>query len=393
MTFPKTLNGLLGELIARPSVEPGGDSAGTPHGEAAIAGYVAGLLSELGARVSMQEVRTGRPNVIGIFGAGACDGGHADAAPVVMLAPHLDTVGAGGMTVEPFRASVRDGRIYGRGACDTKGPMAAALWALKNWVENGGPARSRVTWVFAATMGEEALSVGATALCAGMERWLPARPDFAIALEPTELRVVYAAKGVLRVAVEATGKACHASTPERGANAIYRMRPFIEACEKQLGPQFAASAHPTLASASLNLGLITGGRALNIVPDYCRVAVDMRTHPLLDNEQALALIRNAAAGLDVSILSNGQHFILQQDNVWIETLIRYASGIETAPWFSDANVFSAHGIPSVAFGPGSISQAHTKDEFITIEALEAGANALGRFLSDTSINPPRQKIH
>ncbi len=380
MNFPESLPVLLTDLISIPSVGPGYDPAGSEPGEARMAAHVAELLRALGAEVAVTEVSSGRPNVVGRFPAQGVD---AAVAPMVALVPHLDTVGAGGMTVPPFAATRAEGRIYGRGACDTKGPMAAALWALAEWWRSPAAKDGRVTWVFAATMGEEEMSTGASALCA-----TGFRADFAIALEPTGLEVVHAEKGVLRLWVEARGRAAHASTPERGVNAIYRMGAFLKACEERLGPELARAAHPRLGPVSLNVGLIEGGRALNVVPDVCRVGLDLRTHPELPNAAVLERVRAEAAGLDVTVHKDGPAYALERGHPWLEALAAAGRGTAVAPWFSDANVFNAHGIPAVAFGPGGIAQAHTEDEYIVEAELAAGAEALGRFIAETSARPP-----
>jgi acetylornithine deacetylase/succinyl-diaminopimelate desuccinylase-like protein len=366
MRFPASLPALLSDLVAIPSVTPGYDSGGTPPGERALGDYVTALLEELGAEVSRQEVAPGRSNVIGRFIRRA----HA---PTIALVPHLDTVGTKGMTVAPFTPEIRDGRLYGRGACDTKGPMAAALWAVKAWCQTAAPDHNVV---FAATVGEEELSVGASALAtAGF------RADFAVALEPTDLRVVHAAKGVIRLWVEARGRAAHAATPEAGDNAIYRTLPFLRSCAETLAPAFAARTHAILGPASLNVGLVDGGAGLNVVPAFCRVGLDLRTHPDFDNAAALTAVQRAAPGLEVTVHRNGPSFALQTDHPWIQKLARHATGVTHVPWFSDANIFNAHGIPAVAFGPGSIAQAHTADEFIALEALSEGSRALAAFLT------------
>ncbi|AHF92890.1 acetylornithine deacetylase [Opitutaceae bacterium TAV5] len=379
MKFPSSVVELLCELVARPSVSPEGDAGGTAPGEQVMADYVAGLLRVLGGEVTVTEVQPGRPNVVGRFPArGEREG---QDAPVVALVPHLDTVGVAGMTIPPFAPEVREGRVYGRGACDTKGPMAAALWALAQWLRSPGAERSRVTWVFAATMGEEEMSTGAKALCrSGF------RADFAVALEPTDLRIVRAEKGVLRVWVEAAGRACHGATPERGDNAIYRLLPFLRACQEELAPLLAAARHPDLGGASLNLGVVSGGGELNIVPDVCRAGLDIRTHPGMPNDEVLARVQaaEAAGGLQVRVHRDGPPFALAADHPWVKKLAAHAKGVEVAPWFSDANVLNAHGTPAVAFGPGSIAQAHTKDEFIEVAALEEGARALGAFIDEVS---------
>jgi acetylornithine deacetylase/succinyl-diaminopimelate desuccinylase-like protein len=377
--FPGSLTGLLCELVRRPSVTPEGDAGGSEPGERAMADYVAGLLRGLGGEVSVREARTGRPNVVGKFPAHGAPGG--EAAPVVALVPHLDTVGVAGMTVAPFEPAIRDGKIFGRGATDTKGPMAAALWALAQWLRSPAAARSRATWVFAATMGEEEMSTGAAALCeAGFQA------DFAVVLEPTELRVVRAEKGVLRVWVEAAGQACHGSAPERGVNAVYKLLPFLRSCQEELVPWLAAARHPDLGGASLNLGVVWGGGELNIVPDSCRAGLDIRTHPGMPNAVVIDRIRARARelGLDVRVHRDGPSFSLAEDHPWVKRLAACAKGTGAAPWFSDANVLNAHGTPAVAFGPGAIEQAHTRDEFIEISALEEGARVLGLFIKNVS---------
>jgi len=367
MRFPRSLPALLAELVAIPSVSPEGDSGGTVPGEAAIAAYVADLLRAIGADVEIREVEPGRPNVVGRVAA------RRRHAPTVALVPHLDTVGVSGMSVPPFVATVRQGRLYGRGACDTKGPMAAALWALRASARDG---RAReINVVFVATMGEEELSAGASALCrSGF------KADFAIALEPTGLRVVHAAKGVLRLWAESAGVAAHGATPERGRNAIYGAASFLTACRDRLGPEFARTVHPLLGRASLNVGIIDGGIQLNVVPARCRVGLDIRTHPYLDAREAQRRVARAATGMKIKVHRAGPAFVIDRSNPWAASLAAVGRGYMTVPWFSDANVLNAHGIPAVAFGPGSIAQAHTANEFIGLAQLEAGGRALEQFL-------------
>lgn len=366
MRFPASLPALLGELVAIPSVTPCFDPVTPAPGERALGDHVANLLAALGAEVSRQEIAPGRANVIGRFMR------HAN-APTIALVPHLDTVGVAGMKIPPFAGEIRDGRLYGRGACDTKGPMAAALWAIRAWCERAAP---RCNIMLVATVGEEELSVGASALCAA-----GFHADFAVALEPTDLQVVHAGKGVIRLWVEAEGRAAHGATPEAGINAIARLLPFLHACTAELAPAFATQLHPILGPASLNVGLIQGGSGLNVVPDRCAVGLDLRTHPNFNNEAALAAITRAAEGLAVKVHSNGPSFALETKQPWVQRLAGHAAGLKPVPWFSDANIFNAHGIPAVAFGPGSIAQAHTADEFIALDALEAGARALTGFLT------------
>ncbi len=371
-TFVSLLD-LLRDLIAIPSVSPEGEAGGTRPGEQALAEYLAEMLRGAGAEVSLTPVQPGRPNLVARFASGRPQ------APTVAFVPHLDTVGVAGMSVAPFAAELRGGRVYGRGACDTKGPLAAALWALLRHARDGGIRSSAVDWVFAATMGEEELSTGATALCAA-----GFRADFALVLEPTSMQAVRAAKGVLRAHVEASGRACHASTPEKGVNAIYRLLPFLNSCQHALAPAFAAARHPDLGGASLNLAVVEGGAELNIVPDRARAGLDIRTHPNLTNELALSRLREAAGELAVRVHRSGPPFALDAGHPWLARLAPFCAGFGAAPWFSDANVLNAHGIPAVAIGPGSIAQAHTRDEYIEVAELESGASAFSSFIETVS---------
>jgi acetylornithine deacetylase/succinyl-diaminopimelate desuccinylase-like protein len=366
---------LLAEMVAVPSVNPGGDPGGSEPGEARFGAWMADHLRGLGAAVEIRDLAPGRPNVIGVFEPAR------RARATVVFAPHLDTVGVAGMTVPPFRLTPRAGRLHGRGACDTKGPTAALLWALRRWTRGGpGRAGSDVRWIVAATAGEEEGSAGAAALVrSGF------RADFGVALEPTSLRVVHAAKGILRLWLETPGRACHGAQPWRGDNAVYRALPLAAALRDELAPAFLARRHPVLGPASLNLGVLQGGRDLNIVPDRCRLGLDLRLHPGLPAAEALGLVRELcrrhAPRTRVRIHRQGPAFVTPRTDPWARALRRAGAGWARADWFCDANVLAAAGIPSVAFGPGTIARAHTKDEYITRSDLAAGAAAFGRFLT------------
>ena len=370
---PSTLPSLLAEMVAVPSVNPEGDAGGSAPGEGQMGRWLAEHLRGLGADVELQWLAPGRPNVIGVFEPGR------PAVATVVFAPHLDTVGVAGMTVPPFELTRRAGRLHGRGACDTKGPMAALLWALRAWTRSRAARTAGVRWMVAATAGEEEGSAGARALVqAGL------RADFAVALEPTGLRVVHAAKGILRLWLETRGRAHHGAQPQRGDNAVYRMLPLALALRDALAPELAAIRHPVLGGASLNLGVMQGGRDLNIVPDLCRVGLDLRLHPGVAAGAVLGRVRELcrahAPRAAVTVHRAGPSFVTERTGPWARALRRVGRGWAKADWFCDANIFAGAGIPAVAFGPGEIAQAHTKDEFILERELAAGAAAFGRFL-------------
>ena len=364
---------ILRELVALPSVHPEADAMGTIPGEAAMAAWMADHLRSLGGAVTTALIAPGRPSVVGVFEPAR------KVRATVVFAPHLDTVGVRGMTVPAFKLTESNGRLHGRGACDTKGPTAALLAAGGGWVRSAERRTSAVRWVVAATAGEEQGSLGAQALVkAGL------RADFAVALEPTDLKVVYAAKGVLRVWITVPGRAAHGAKPERGDNAVYRALPLVQALQAELAPWLAAQRHPVLGGCSLNLGVLQGGGELNLVPAQCRIGLDIRVHPGCAaaevRRRLAALIARHAPRAKLSLHREGPAFVTDKGGSWAKRLRGAGRGWAAADWFCDANIFAAHGTPAVAFGPGSIRQAHTKDEFIVERELRAGAAAFGQFM-------------
>jgi acetylornithine deacetylase/succinyl-diaminopimelate desuccinylase-like protein len=365
---------ILAELVASPSVHPDADAGGTEVGERRMGEWLERFLRRLGAKVRRDELAPGRDTIIAEFPG-------PDGAPTVVFAPHQDTVGVAGMTVRPFELTRNGDRLHGRGACDTKGPMAALLAALADWVEAGGPKRSSVKWVVAATAGEEQGSLGAEAL---LSRGF--RADFAIALEPTDLRVVHSAKGLWRAWIEHDGVAAHASKPALGSNAIYSLLDLAVELRDRVAPEVASYRSPDLGAASLCLSIMQGGRELNLVPDHARLGLDVRTVPGLDGDTMKAMIearfRRYAPAAKLKVHRQAPFFLTSREHFLARHLLRVARGAATADWLCDANIFAASGIPSVAFGPGSIEQAHTCDEFILESELHAGQVAFRRLLEN-----------
>jgi acetylornithine deacetylase/succinyl-diaminopimelate desuccinylase-like protein len=373
MAGPTNVVELLRDLVAIPSVNPQGDPGTDGIGEQAMGEYVADFLRGLGAEVKLEVIEPGRPNVVATFAPSSSN------APRLAFAPHLDTVSVAGMTIAPFDPAVRDGKLWGRGASDTKGPMAAALWALRDWAQSAARARSRIHWTFLGLMGEEAGNDGAHAVA---KRGFSS--DLTLVLEPTELKVVTAHKGVMWLDVFTTGVACHGSTPERGRNAIYAMRRVLEILEEKIIPELARRTHPKLGAASLNVGTISGGSKINIVPDRCRIEVDCRLVPGTEPEemraQFEAALRAEVPETEVRLQRHALALDTDESLPWVKRLGGTARGFTIAPWFSDASVLSGPKCPAVCVGPGSIAQAHTRDEFILLRDLEDGADFFRRWI-------------
>jgi acetylornithine deacetylase/succinyl-diaminopimelate desuccinylase-like protein len=368
MTVPRTVVELLQTLVRIPSVHPAGDP-GTAHtGELAMAQWLAEWLRQefAGARVELREVLPGRPNVV----ARLTDGGGRK--PRLLFAPHTDTVSVGGMTIDPFGGELRDGRIWGRGASDTKGPMSAMLWALRAARERLPEAAYEI-W-FAGLCSEEAGQYGAWAL-AKEEKF-----DFVIAGEPTGLDAVVAHKGALWLTLTTRGRAVHAAEPERGDNAIYKMADVLRSVRDVIAPALVGGKHPLLGHTTISAGTIGGGSKINIVPDVCRAEVDIRYLP---GEGPLEMVtqrlREACPSVEIAHI-NSVPMLTDEKHPVIALLQECGSRCVGAPWFSDAGIFAQHGVPAIALGPGSIAQAHTKDEWIAVEDLEKGAGFFEQFL-------------
>lgn len=372
--MPADVISLLQHLIRIPSVNPDNAPGTDRTGEAALADFVGAWLEAIGAEVTLDEVRPGRPNLIARFTP-------LDGRPRMLLGPHLDTVGVGGMTVEPFGGELRDDRIWGRGASDTKGPMAAMLWALRATREL--LPKLPVAVDFVAFMGEESGQWGSR----DFVQKHGADYSFAVVGEPTAMQVVRATKGSLWATLQTTGKAAHSSQPERGENAILKLTRALDTLDCHLGRALAQFVHPVLGRSTLNVGVIRGGSRPNIVPDCAEAEIDIRITPeLAAAGGALRLLRELIEdhALSVSVVKSHENPPMETaaDHPLVLALLAVdeRTQLAGAPWFSDAAHLAHGGVPSVCLGPGSIDQAHTVDEFIEVAELTRGAAFFETFI-------------
>ena len=253
--------------------------------------------------------------------------------------------------------------------------MAAMLWAL--WeLRDRLPTLDYEIW-FAGLMGEEAGQHGAKAF---VEKNLV---DFALVGEPTGLAIVHTHKGACWLKLITHGRAVHASTPEAGENAIEKMMDVLLVLRQVIAPRWKTMTDPVLGSPTISIGTIQGGSKTNIVPDRCEVMVDCRTIPAQDREGMVEELASELSSVcpDLEVTWTLSRPLGTDPEHPLIAALEQAGGKRTgAPWFCDAAVFSAAGIPSVAAGPGSIAQAHTRDEWIAIEALYAGVEYFKAFL-------------
>jgi len=363
---------LLEELVAIDSVNP--SLVPGARGEAAIAGRVAVECIALGLAVDVTEVAPGRPNVVAVLEG-------REPGPALMLCGHLDTVGVSGMA-RPFAPQQRDGRLYGRGAQDMKGGVAAMFGAARRLVEGGGLARGRL--ILAAVVDEEHASIGAEALAA---HW---RADAAVVTEPTDLDIAVAHKGFEWIEVETRGRAAHGSRPDEGRDAILRMGRVLrrlEALDRRLQ---STPMHPLLGTASLHASTITGGQELSSYPDRCTLQVERRTlpgEPAGAGFQEIVEILDALRREDEEFEGDAHPlfmrgpYALAPDHPLPETLARAAASAGCTPrrigmsFWTDAAILGAAGIPSVLFGPGGAG-LHSGEEYVRLDDVRRCCDAL-----------------
>ncbi len=313
-------------------------------------------------------------------------------APWLMFDSHLDTVGVESMTVEPFAGKIIDGRLYGRGACDTKGTGAAMLWGLRQ-VASQGIATTNTALLF--SIEEEAAKTGARALVDSQLDQLGFRPVGIVVGEPTSLRMVTAHKGSVRWRIRTRGVAAHSSDPSRGRSAITAMVRVIDAIESQYIPRLDVE-HPLAGRTQCSINLIQGGTQINVIPPTCEIRLDRRTVP---GEDPTGVVPAVEAVLD-TLRAEMPELAVEQDAVVIDPALaaeasaafasRVGKVLETlgspaiptgAEYGTNAGSYAAGGWSAVVLGPGRIAQAHSAEEYLELEQLQRGVDVYARLMA------------
>ena len=359
------------ELVAIDSVNP--SLVPGAAGERAIASLLAEHMTRLGLDVHVRDVAPGRPNVVGVI-EGRAPGRS------LMFCGHVDTVGVAGMDA-PFDPRIRDGRLYGRGAQDMKGGVAAMVDAAR-LVAARGLDRGRL--IVAAVVDEEYESIGADALAA---EW---RADGAVVTEPTDLQVAVGHKGFAWLEIETAGRAAHGSRPLDGRDAILRMGRVLqrlEALDRQLQSR---PPHPRMGTGSLHASIIEGGRELSSYPERCRLLLERRTVAGEDGriarDEVLAILDALRADdpeFDAGVILKFARpaYEVAPDHPLPLALVKAAThaGCATATtgmsFWTDAAVLADAGVPSVLFGPGGAG-LHSVEEFVNVGDVVACRDAL-----------------
>jgi len=369
----KLLTCLLVDLVKIESINP--DLVAGGRGEAAIARYVADFLRGAGFETRLQEVAPGRYNALGVLhGKGK--------GPSLMLNGHLDTVGVAGME-DPFAARIEGDRLFGRGAQDMKGGLAAALAA---GAALGKERSLSGDLIIAAVADEEFRSVGTRALLKE-----GVRADAAIVMEPTALEVAIAHKGFAWASIETVGRAAHGSRPGEGLDSIAFMGRVLREIEGMQQRLTARAPHPLLGHGSVHASLISGGQELSSYPQRCRLDLERRLLPgedgrKFDNELAEVLSRLSAQ--DESFRASNQ---LEYWAAPLETprecrvsrVLAASSKIRTGQearfgaqsFWTDAALLSDAGIESVLFGPGGAG-LHSTSEYVLMPEVLVCADVL-----------------
>lgn len=369
---------LLSDLVAIPSVNPSFAPAGHPlAGEHEVAAHLEAIGHKQGLKVRRQRVLKNRNNIFLTLPA------QRRAKHRVVLAPHMDTVGGDLSDPKLFKPVIKKGRLHGRGSCDTKGSIAAMLSAIiRLSKQKHRPEDTEI--VFIGLVDEESLQQGSRKVADSGYK-----ADLAIVGEPTLLKVVTAHKGDIWIRFSTKGKMAHGSKPHLGVNAIHEAAKLVQFLETEYRAHLNQNKHPLLGPGTINVGDIRGGFQANIVPDLCSLTADRRTIPgktdaaILRELKAMLKARGIKATIEsgktfpcLPLETDDQMFLVQS----LMKTCRQRKGIGV-DYFCDASPLSIGGIPSVAFGPGDISQAHTADEWISIESLEKGEQILFDFLS------------
>lgn len=365
-------NELLRKLVGIDSVNPAYGGCGEQN----ISQFVSAYIENLGLSPVVQSVFPGRENIIAKIGQ--------KDRPSILLEAHMDTVSVSGWkTGDPFDLIDKDGRLWGRGACDTKSSLTVFLKVLSYFAEH--PEELKFGLVFAASVDEESKQQGAIILA---ETLADLNVIAAITGEPTLSDIVYAHKGACHYKVKCSGNAVHGSTPELGENAIYRATRLINKLE-EIALNLGESG-PSIENGSLNVGLISGGSGFNIVPDRCTFEIDRRVgikETIESARSSLVEIIKRAAGcefecvLERSALNTSMDHWFPQDLLKAANAIDHPVSLRAVGYMTNAVAYADSGIPSLVFGPGDIAQAHKCDEFIVKGEMEKSFEILKRFLS------------
>ncbi len=362
---------LTKNLIAIPSYH------GLAEPEKDISAYLYKYLAEEGFETEHVPVVGERKNVIAWHGPGR------DNEKTLMLEGHMDTVDVKNMSVDPFSGEIKNGNIYGRGAVDMKGALAAMVGALTAIKSAGIPLEGRA--YFAGVIDEERNYRGADYIAKNGPL-----TRYAIVGEPTELEIHNGHRGLIWIEVKVNGKYAHGGTPEKGINAIEKAGAIITEIITKLKPEIKKKSHPITGPSHLNLGYIKGGTQPSTVAGDCILQMDRRWLPDESQEGAVREIEAIISSLkendpeldaEVTVIDDdmGIQFppLVCEESSPLVNILKEASDkvinrhkTSYFPAWTDGSILSRDGgIETVVLGPGHLSSAHSEEEYCPVEEI------------------------
>jgi acetylornithine deacetylase/succinyl-diaminopimelate desuccinylase-like protein len=324
--------------------------------------------------VEQEDVSPGRPNTYGIW--------RGQTNRWIALDVHIDTVGVETMLGDPFDGRLENGRVYGRGAVDTKASLAIVLAFLEDLQRRGAVLQPNL--LVCASAAEETGCVGAPVFADWVRRH-DLELDELLVAEPTMCAPIYGHKGGVNVLFEIEGSAAHSSQPQLGKNAISAAAPLIEALDAEHQRLISQMPSTAVGTPTLAVVMISGGQALNVVPDRCQVHVNRRAVPGENPPEIAAALyklgrRACPLPLTMTTIHELSAFYQPPDTPWIKRLSAW-SGIEPATVSYGTNASGYEGLAheTVIFGPGSIDQAHRDVEWVEVSQLEKAAEIYARW--------------
>lgn len=355
-----------------------------------VSDFVYDFLAQTGADVLRHEVKDGRCNIVATLKG-------EQSGPRLVYICHQDTVPLGdGWHHDPLAAEIVDGRMYGRGSCDMKSGLAAGMLAFRSIAAMGK--KRKHDFLFIASMDEEDIMIGADKLIAdGIVR----ADDYVLDAEPTNGAIKVAHKGKTWFRLDAKGVACHASTPEKGSDAVAALSEVICAINHRLR---ALPVHPELGPCAATFGIINGGLNLNIVPGECYCTIDMRLTPPTTNEQSIRLVEEAIAegcanvpGTSCTYTVLAQRPAVEKDNdSYLLKMLRAATKdvtgeealVDFFPGYTDTAVIAATtgNRNCMSYGPGDLFYAHKPDEFVELDDITRCTRVMTRLAESILID-------
>ena len=369
------LSNLISDLVKIPSTPD------SENYEKDVAEFIYEFFQNEGIESELQKVKDERPNVVAkIKGAGE--------GKSLMLTGHMDTVPAYDMDIEPFSGEIRDGKIFGRGSVDMKGPLACMILALV--AIKRADIKLKGDLIFVGVIEEEYKSFGTEYLVKNGPK-----ADAAIVGEPSKLDIAAGHRGLEWLEITIEGKTAHGGTASEGINAISKAAKFINKVEEELLPQFAERTHDLIGPPTLNFGVIKGGTQPSSVAGECKIQIDRRWTPLETLDQVFADLNGIIKELQKEdkdfkasvkrIPSNMatmdhkpmeislDHPLVKKLQKATETIRKKKADIISFPGWTDASLISNFAnIDTVVFGPGDISCAHSEVEYIDYKEAYQG---------------------